>query len=70
VLLQGACFGQEGLEISILTKDFEHKTFTQTPEPEALVKYLHKHFPGARYLCVYEAGYFGFWIHGALHERK
>mgnify|MGYP001818803722 CR=1 FL=1 len=47
--------GKNSWKVSILTKDFEHKTFTQTPKPEALVKYLRKHFPGARYLCVYEA---------------
>jgi transposase len=35
----------------------------------ALVKYLEKHFPGAKYLCAYEAGYFGFWIHEALNKQ-
>jgi len=50
----------------ILTKDFEHKTFTQTPEPKALVTYLHKHFPN--YMCAYEAGYFGFWIYYQLNQ--
>ena len=45
--------GKKSWKVSILTKDFEHKTFTQPPEPETLVKYLHKHFPCAIYHCVY-----------------
>jgi transposase len=45
-----------------------HKQFAQPPDPKALVHYLHKHFPGAVYHSVYEAGYFGFWIHEALVE--
>jgi transposase len=52
--------------VSIFTKDFEHKTFSQNPEPDILVKYLHRNFPGAHYHSVYEAGYCGFWIHEAL----
>lgn len=43
-----------------------HKQFGQPPEPEALVDYLHRNFPGAAYHSVYEAGYFGFWIHREL----
>lgn len=54
---------------SIFTKDFEHKTFTQDPEPDLLANYLHRNFPGANYHAVYEAGYCGFWIHDALKAR-
>jgi transposase len=61
--------GKKSWKVTILTKDFEHKTFSQPPKPAILVGYLRKHFPGARYLCVYEAGYFGFWIHDALREQ-
>ena len=61
--------GKKSWKVSILTKDFEHKTFSQPPRPAVLVGYLRKHFPGARYLCVYEAGYFGFWIHDALRQQ-
>lgn len=43
-----------------------HRAFAQPPSPQALVKYLHVHLPGAEYHCVYEAGYFGFWIHENL----
>lgn len=54
--------------ISIYTKDFEHKTFTQNPDPEILANYLRRNFPGANYRCTYEAGYCGFWIHDDLEE--
>jgi len=54
--------------ISILTDQFEHKTFTQPPEVGTLVNYLKRNFPGASYKSVYEAGYSGFWIHDRLQE--
>lgn len=65
----GLDIGKKDWKVTILTKEYEHKTFTQPPQPEVLVKYLHRNFPGARYLCVYEAGYFGFWIHDELQEQ-
>lgn len=55
--------------VSILTRSCEHKTFTQPPRVEVLVAYLHRHFPGAQYQCVYEAGYHGFWIQQRLTEQ-
>ncbi len=55
--------------VSILMEHLEHKTFTQPPDVESLVSYLHRHFPGARYAAVYEAGFCGFWIHDRLKER-
>ena len=61
--------GKKSWKVSILTEEFEHKTFTQPPKPEVLVGYLRKHFPGAKYKCVYEAGYFGFWIHEAMKQQ-
>lgn len=60
--------GKKSWKVTILTKDFEHKTFTQIPEPKALVKYLNRNFPKANYLCAYEAGYFGFWIYQQLTQ--
>jgi transposase len=36
------------------------------PLPVVLANYLQRNFPGAKYSCVYEAGYFGFWIEKAL----
>ena len=55
--------------VSIFTDEFEHKTFTQPPEVGTLVNYLKRNFPGASYKSVYEAGYFGFWIHDRLQEQ-
>ena len=61
--------GKKSWKVSILTNELEHKTFSQPPIPAVLVQYLHRCFPGAKYQCVYEAGYFGFWIHDALIEQ-
>lgn len=58
--------GKTSWEVSIHTEEFEHKTFRQPPNPGVLARYLRRQFPGARYRCVYEAGYFGFWIHEGL----
>jgi transposase len=55
--------------ISIHTEHFEHKTFTQPPVVEKLIRYLHRTFPGATYHSVYEAGFSGFWIHDRLREQ-
>lgn len=61
--------GKKSWKVCILTEELEHKTFSQPPQPGLLVSYLRKHFPGAKYQCVYEAGYFGFWIHDALKKQ-
>lgn len=54
--------------VSIFTEHHEHKTFSQNPDPQVLINYLNRNFPGADYHSVYEAGYCGFWIHEALVE--
>lgn len=54
--------------VSIFTSEFEHKTYSQPPDPKVLASYLHRNFPGANYYSAYEAGYCGFWVHHALHE--
>ena len=61
--------GKKDWKVCILTEELEHKTFSQSPKPEVLAGCLRKYFPGARYLRVYEAGYFGFWIHDALRQQ-
>ncbi len=61
--------GKKSWKVCILTEELEHKTFSQPPQPGLLVGYLRRHFPGAKYQCVYEAGYFGFWIHDALKKQ-
>ncbi len=55
--------------MSILTEQFEHKTFTQPPEVEKLTCYLQRTFPEAMYHAVYEAGFSGFWLHDQLKEK-
>ncbi len=60
--------GTKSWKISIMTEMLEHKTFNQPPRVEVLVNYLHRNFPGGQYHCVYEAGYYGFWIHDELRQ--
>ena len=55
--------------VSIYSEHSEHKTFTQPPAVDKLVYYLRRHFPGATYHSVYEAGYSGFWIHDQLRQQ-
>lgn len=52
--------------VCILTEETEHKVFTMNPEPEILIGYLKKNFPGSKYYSAYEAGYSGFWAHEQL----
>lgn len=54
--------------VAIVVNDMFHKTFRQLPDTLLLVKYLRRNFPCARYHCVYEAGYCGFWIFDQLRE--
>lgn len=44
------------------------KVFSQEPNPEQLANHLHKHYPKGDYICVYEAGFCGFWIQEHLEE--
>lgn len=65
----GLDIGKKSWKTTILTEDLEHKTFTQPPQVGVLVNYLKRSFPGAKYHCAYEAGYFGFWIHDQLQRE-
>jgi len=53
-------------KVAIYTERYEHKVFSQDPSVAQLVRYLHQHFPGAKYYSVYEAGFCGFHIHDEL----
>lgn len=53
--------------VAIVTQYADFKTFTQPPDVKSLVSYLYRHFPGATYHCLYEAGYCGYWI---CHELR
>jgi transposase len=55
--------------VSIHSTVCEHKTFSQPPDVDLLVSYLRRHFPGASYRSVYEAGFSGFWLHDQLIDR-
>ena len=35
--------------VTILVDGTEHRTFTQPPDPESLLSYLHRMFPGGEY---------------------
>jgi transposase len=52
--------------ITVLSEHSVLKKFSQTPDAEALHKFLVRHYPGATYHSVYEAGFCGFWIHRRL----
>lgn len=56
-------------QVSVCTEHFEHKTFTQPPSPDLLIRYLNRTFPGASYRCAYEAGFSGFWLQRALQSK-
>lgn len=40
----------------------------QSPNPQVMVNYLRKNFPGASYKATYEASKFGFWIQRQLSK--
>jgi transposase len=47
--------------ICLRTSDRELKTYSQNPDPQALIDYLNKNYPNASVSIVYEAGFCGFW---------
>jgi transposase len=57
---------KKDFKVSIMAGDVFYKTFTSSPEAQAVVNYLHKNFPGAEYCSAYEAGFSGFWLHKQL----
>ena len=52
--------------VSICSQHMILQNFSQPPKVEALMNYLRRHYPEARYHSVYESGYCGFWIHREL----
>lgn len=38
------------------------KNFSHPANPDMLIKYLNNNYPGAKFICAYEAGFCGFWI--------
>lgn len=49
-------------KVTIMSEKLTLKTFSQTPQPEVLEKYLKANYPGAVYHTAYEAGFCGSWI--------
>lgn len=55
--------------VALYSNDIALKTFSQVPVPDKLVAHLQKNYPGANYVCAYEAGFCGFWIQKALTSK-
>lgn len=66
----GLDISKKSWKVCIYVGKYFHRQFTQPPQPEVLVNYLKRNFPGGRYHCVYEAGYFGFWIYEAFRKLE
>lgn len=47
---------------AIFLNEYYVRNIHQTPSPKALLHYLTQNYPGARYICAYESGKFGYWI--------
>jgi transposase len=53
-------------KVTIRSEEFELKTFSQSPDVKGLVNHLVTNYPEARFKCVYEAGFSGFWLQREL----
>jgi transposase len=53
-------------QVTILTNNMYHKTFTMPPKPDVLSTYLKTNFPNGNYHSAYEAGFCGLWAHYQL----
>lgn len=54
--------------VTILSKNLFIKRFSQEPDASRLIKFLETHYRGAKIKCVYESGYFGFWLARSLKQ--
>ena len=64
----GIDYHKKSWKVSIMGEQYEHKTFSQDPDPDQLYRYLEKNFPGGEYKAVYEAGFSGFGACRRLRE--
>jgi len=55
--------------VALYTADIALKTFSQVAAPDKFVAHLQKNYPGANFVCAYEAGFCGFWIQKALASK-
>ncbi len=61
---------QKSWKVTLRSSNMELKTFTQPPDPKIFIRYLYREYPGANYLCCYESGFSGFWIHDQLQSKN
>ena len=54
--------------VTIIFNGMEHRNLCQPPEPQLLVNYLQRMFPGGSYNSAYEAGFCGYGIHRELNS--
>ena len=64
----GIDYHKKNWKVSILGREYEHKTMSSEPDPVQLANYLKRNFPGADYKAVYEAGFSGFGSQRRLKE--
>ena len=57
-------------KVTIRSDEFELKTFNQSPEVKSLVNHLVTNYPGARFKCVYEAGFFRFLATAGIDQGR
>lgn len=55
--------------VNLRTDLFDHKTFSMSPDSDALLGYVDKHFPGSPVKCCYEASCCGYAIYRQLSDR-
>ena len=48
----GIDYHKKSWKVSIMGEHYEHKAFSQDPDPVQLVRYLRKNFPGVEYHAV------------------
>lgn len=53
-------------KVTILGQYSTFRTFSQPPDADILIRFLHNQFPNAHYKCAYEAGYSGFGLYHNL----
>lgn len=56
-------------KITLYSEEFELKTFCQEPSAIQLARHLKQNYPGAKFKCVYEAGFSGFWLQRELEDQ-
>lgn len=56
----GIDVGKKSWKVCVIVGDRVSRVTSQDPDGAGVARYLRANFPGARYSCVYEAGYSGF----------